>query len=157
MKQKHNGGFSLIETVVAIAILGLIVVPCCSGLLMAIRINEKAQQMMQAQLTVSSAVETLMAEGIRKEIIGDSLFITSYEDSEQNNLMPYDFFTLDENGNIVSRDKDRFANVEISVTPNANASYCTVKVRDEAKLVEVTTSIRVVKTPESEQQGGGGQ
>jgi hypothetical protein len=32
---------------------------------MAIRINEKAQQMMQAQLAVSSAVETLMAEGIK--------------------------------------------------------------------------------------------
>lgn len=68
MKQKHNGGFSLIETVVAIAILGLITVPCTSGLLMSIRLNEKAQQMMQAQLAVSSAVETLMAEGIK----GDS-------------------------------------------------------------------------------------
>lgn len=64
MKQKHNEGFSLIETVVAIAILGLIVVPSCSALLMSIRINEKTQRMMQAQLAVSSAVETLMAEGI---------------------------------------------------------------------------------------------
>ena len=64
MKRKGSGGFSLIETLVAIAILGMVVVPTCTALVMAIRVNEKTDQLLQAQLAVSSAVETLMAEGI---------------------------------------------------------------------------------------------
>ena len=64
MKNKHNAGFSLIEVLVAIALLGIIVVPTCSGLLLSIRMNAKTEELMQSQLAVSSAVETLMAEGI---------------------------------------------------------------------------------------------
>lgn len=66
MKKKHNEGFSLVETLVAITILALIVIPTCSGIVMAFRMNAKADELMQAQLAVSSAVETLMAEGIEK-------------------------------------------------------------------------------------------
>lgn len=64
MKKKHNEGFSLVEVLVAITILALIVIPTCSGIVMALRMNNKADELMQAQLAVSSAVETLMAEGI---------------------------------------------------------------------------------------------
>lgn len=66
MKPKHNEGFSLVEIMVAIALLGLLVVPTCTSLLMAIQINTRTDDMRQAQLAVSSAVETLMAEGIPK-------------------------------------------------------------------------------------------
>lgn len=64
MKHKHNAGFTLIEVLVAITLLGIIVVPTCSGLLLSIRMNAKTEELMQSQLAVSSAVETLMAEGI---------------------------------------------------------------------------------------------
>lgn len=67
MNNKHNAGFSLIEVLVAIVILAAIVVPTCSSLVISHRMNAKTEELMQAQLDVSSAVETLMAEGIKAE------------------------------------------------------------------------------------------
>lgn len=64
MKQTQNAGFSLIEVLIAIVVLGILVVPFSTGLQMAIQINARADDMLQAQLDVSSAVETLMANGI---------------------------------------------------------------------------------------------
>ena len=64
MKPKNNGGFSLIDVLVAIALLGILVVPTCTSLLFSVRMNNRAEEILQAQLAVSSAVETLMAEGI---------------------------------------------------------------------------------------------
>ena len=68
---KRNGGFSLIETLVSIVILGAMVVPTCTALVMSIRLNEKTESMLQAQLAVSSAVETLMASGYSPEMADD--------------------------------------------------------------------------------------
>ena len=67
MKRKHNGGYSLIEVLIAMAVLGIITIPTTSALLTAHRMNVKAENMMVAQLNVSSAIETLMAEGISAE------------------------------------------------------------------------------------------
>lgn len=64
MKHKHNAGYSLVETVVAIAILAIIVTPISTGMVLAFKMNAKTEQLMQAELAVSSAVETLMAKGI---------------------------------------------------------------------------------------------
>ncbi len=64
MKQDRNGGYSLVEILLAIVLLGAIMVPTCTSLVMSIKINDRTDEMMQAQLAVSSAVETLMAEGI---------------------------------------------------------------------------------------------
>ena len=61
---KHNDGFSLIEILVAMVLLGLIVVPITSSLLVSHRINAKTEQLLQAQLAVSSAAEIANAEGI---------------------------------------------------------------------------------------------
>lgn len=68
-KQKYNrtDGFSLIEVIVAITILGFIAVPMLSGLLRSYQLNLRSDERMQAQLAVSSAVETIMAEGFKKE------------------------------------------------------------------------------------------
>ena len=67
MGKKHNGGFSLVETLVSIVLLGALMVPTCTALVMSIRINDKTEQLLKAQLAVSSAVETLMADGITEE------------------------------------------------------------------------------------------
>ena len=64
MKKKHNEGFSLVEVLVAIVILGIFVVPTCSSLIMTFQMNQKTAQMLKAQQAVSSAVEELKATGI---------------------------------------------------------------------------------------------
>lgn len=64
MKRKHNGGYSLIEILIAIAVLGIVTIPATTSLLTAHRVNVQAEKMLTAQLQVSSAVETLMAVGI---------------------------------------------------------------------------------------------
>ena len=64
MGRKNNEGFSLIEVLVAIVLLGALVVPTCSGLVMSLRMNRRTEEMMHEKLAVSSAVEILMAEGI---------------------------------------------------------------------------------------------
>ena len=71
--RKHNqtAGFSLIEVLVAITILGLVVVPIGSSLVLSFRLNARSEQMLQAQLAVSSAVETIMAEGFDPSIEED--------------------------------------------------------------------------------------
>lgn len=64
MKKKHNEGFSLVEVLVAIVILGIFVVPTCSSLVLSFQMNQKTAQMLKAQQAVSSAVEELKAKGI---------------------------------------------------------------------------------------------
>ena len=143
MKQTKNGGFSLIETVVAIAILGLITVPCTSGLLMSIRLNEKAQQMMQAQLAVSSAVETLMAEGIDQTI-----FAAACPNEGQTAL--YDMYnvTFDEDGTAHAAlgEVDQYPGVKILITKEKNTGLCKVWVGDDGDNLAVDTYIRTVES-----------
>lgn len=80
-KLKNNGGFSLVETLVAIVILGLITVPVLSGMTVAIRAMNYSEQMIQSQLAVSSAVETLMAEGIKEaNLAGDVYSLSGHTD-----------------------------------------------------------------------------
>lgn len=68
-KQKHNQteGFSLVEVMVSIAILGLVAVPMLTGLLFSFRLNQRSDEKLQAQLAVSNAVETIMAEGFNED------------------------------------------------------------------------------------------
>ena len=68
MKRK-DAGFSLVEVLVSIVILALVVVPLCTGLVMSVRMNAKADALLQAQLAVSSEIEKLMATGIDENSI----------------------------------------------------------------------------------------
>lgn len=66
---KHLGrsdmnGFSLIEVIVGIAILGIVTLPVCAGLVLSFHLNTASRSLMTAQLQASAVVETLMAEGI---------------------------------------------------------------------------------------------
>lgn len=117
MKQKHNGGFSLIEVLVAMVLLGALVVPTCSALVMCARLNAKSDDLLQAQLAVSSAVETLMAEGIKVDVTDGT---NNYE--------------------------DRFEGVEVTVSQdNEDTPYYRVEVKctdSELEEVVITTYIR---------------
>lgn len=126
MKRKHNAGFSLIEILVAIVLLGAIAVPTCTSLVMSVRMNARTEDMMQAQLAVSSAVETLMAEGI-----------TGPSDE-------YDFSEVEIDGTKV--EVDQFPDVEIMTDGTAGDPYYTVTVTSNDDLVSVTTYIRAAGT-----------
>ena len=65
MKHRNDAGFTLVEVMVAIVIVGLITVPMTSGLVLGMKTLARAEQMMESQLAVSSAVEKLMATGIK--------------------------------------------------------------------------------------------
>ena len=54
--KERTAGFSLLEVVVAIAIIGLISAPICSSLILAGRINAHSQAVMEAHLNVRTAV-----------------------------------------------------------------------------------------------------
>ena len=65
-QRRHNrtAGFSLIEVVVGIALLGLVSAPICASLVLSVRLNSHAQALMHARLQTAGVVETLLAEGI---------------------------------------------------------------------------------------------
>ena len=68
MKVKNNAGFSLVEVVVAMAILASVIIPVCTGMMVSVRVNAKAEAMLKAKIAVSSAVETMMAKGYSEQL-----------------------------------------------------------------------------------------
>lgn len=68
MKKENNAGYSLIEVLAAILLLGILSVPLCNSLVMGHKMNVKSQTLLQEQLAVSAAVEQLMSEGIRTDV-----------------------------------------------------------------------------------------
>ena len=121
MKRKHNEGFTLVEMLVSIVILAAIVIPTCTSLVLSYRLNAKAREMMQAQLAVSSAVETLMAKGITDE------YVTSLTKVEAEDNTHY--YTSTE-----------FPCLRFVLTDDG--AYYSVKVMDEEEQVTVDTSVR---------------
>lgn len=117
VRKKNNAGFSLIEVLLSIVILAAVVIPTCSAMVMSYRLNAKSEQMMQSQLAVSSAVETLMASGITDD----------YIDSLQKG----------EDGSYIS---SQFDGLVFRLTENSG--YYDVTVTDSEGLVEVATAIR---------------
>lgn len=63
-RKQRTAGFTLVEVIVAIAIMGLVSAPICVSLVLAGRLNARSRAVMEAELEVRTAVETLMAEGI---------------------------------------------------------------------------------------------
>lgn len=139
MKKQNNAGYSLIEVLVAIALLGALVVPISTSLVMGHRMNLKATQLLEAQLAVSSAVETLMAEGI------------SHACDPAN---PNEYYDVDEAGN------DRFPDVKVvTACPDGmtleTPPYFDVIVTSNDDSVSVTTTIRAGGPDEIGGEGDG--
>ena len=126
MKNKQDGGFSLIEAVLAMVILALIVVPTCTSLVLSFRVNAKAEALLQAQLAVSSAVEELMAKGIVDQKAEEAI----------TNQHLYDIVPSNED----NPETDLFPDVKIAVTQDGDCYK--VDVTDNNDLVTVTTYIR---------------
>lgn len=116
MKKKHNEGFSLVEIMISIVVLAAMVVPTCTALVLAVKMNDDAQLLMQEQLTVSSVVEQLMAEGI---VLEDSAFDGKDEYTETR------------------------SGVHITIQKIDDKPYYQVTVKDEDDpMITVTTFIR---------------
>lgn len=129
MKEKNNGGFSLVEVLLAMMILAAIVIPVCSGILLSVRMDTRANDVLQARVAVSSAVETLMAQGITHES-------NEYDMVEETDLFPD-------------------VSIETKAEPEGAdpASYYLVTVKDAKSLVTVTTKIHAAPAPQEENKG----
>ncbi len=126
MYNKKNGGFSLIEVLLSIVILAAVVIPTCTSMVMSYRLNAKSEQMLQAQLAVSSAVEKLMATGIT----GD--FVQALDDTKS-----------DEDGFAPSPE---FDGLLFKITLPEGEKYYEITVMDSEGLVKVSTAIRKAVT-----------
>lgn len=129
MKEKNNGGFSLVEVLLAMMILAAIVIPVCSGILLSVRMDTRANDVLQARVAVSSAVETLMAQGITHES-------AEYDIVEETDLFPD-------------------VSIETKAEPEGAdpASCYLVTVKDAKSLVTVTTKIHAAPAPQEENKG----
>lgn len=128
MKRSCAAGFSLLEVIVAIAILGLVVVPVCSGLLVSARINQRSESLLQAQMDVTTAVETLMAERINT-----------------SKLTP-----VGDGGEYTT---DRFPGVTVTAEKAADGTFTVTVASTREESVVVTTTIRAAAS--SGTNGGG--
>lgn len=137
MKKENNAGYSLIEVLAAILLLGILSVPLCNSLVMGHKMNVKSQTLLQAQLEVSAAVEQLMAEGITEE--DETYDVTEGPGGE-----------------------DRFPDVKIKTIQAETDSgellpYYEVTVTSETDLnVSVITYIRAAESESTEPSGEGG-
>ena len=132
MKRKHNEGFTLVELLVSIVILAAIVLPTCTSLVLSYRLNAKAREMMQAQLAVSSAVETLMAQGIDPDRAKALL---------ENGQAVYDYAWDAAKGEPCKTDD--YPGVVITITEyKSDKGYFSLTVMDDASMVTVTTQVR---------------
>ena len=127
MKKKYNEGFTLVEMLVSIVILAAIVIPTCTSLVLSYRMNAKTDEMLQAQLAVSSTVETLMASGITNE----------FKESMEN------VGVLEGTTGVFTCTSKEFPGLKFTLKDCGD--YYDITVTDEAGLAEVTTSIRVAK------------
>lgn len=144
MRKKHNEGFTLVELLVSIVILAAIVIPTCTSLVLSYRMNAKTDDLMQAQLAVSSAVETLMAKGITKE------FVEAVKASQEETDPPQVVEENEAQPQTIEGTCDEFPGLKFVLEDKGD--YYDVTVMDEEKLVEVKTSIRDLTTS----KGGNG-
>ena len=135
MKKKHNEGFTLVELLVSIVILAAIVIPTCTSIVLSYRMNAKTDKMMQAQLAVSSTVDTLMAEGMDGDRI-DAIIAHS-----EDTIIVYDFVWNAETNQF--SETDNYPDVIITIDKdNSKDGYSAVAVTDNEGLITVNTHVR---------------
>lgn len=130
-QRRHNrtAGFSLIEVVVGIALLGLVTAPVCASLVLSVRLNSHSQALMNARLQASGVVETLLAEGVNVDATvgeGENKSLVWGEDSGS--------WTRTMDGAVVTAEKndedDSFYKVTVTCTVGEEEVVFTTQVRD---------------------------
>lgn len=109
MKQ-NNLGFSLIETLVAMAILAAFSVSICTCMLLSLRMNGKTESLMQEQMAVSSAVEALMATGVDGSETDDTFEGVSVSSTAVDDKPYYHVTVKSKGGNVTVTTQIRAAN-----------------------------------------------
>ncbi|MBR5490653.1 MAG: type II secretion system protein [Oscillospiraceae bacterium] len=145
---KNKQGSTLLEIIVAIAILGLMVAPVCASLVLSFRLNAESEKILQARLLVESTVEQLMAEGLVYEGTKDDAGNISYSLA---NKFP-------ENVK-VNPDSNDYFDIYISITqdsePDESSWYKVTVWSGECTDVSVTTNIRIASASTVPAQEGG--
>lgn len=101
--KRGTAGFSLVETIVAIAILGLLSAPICASLLLAGRINTHSRAVLDAQLAVRTTVETLMESGISENTDLNTEFPNmKIEKDREDSSSPYYKVTVSDEADLVT-------------------------------------------------------
>lgn len=155
LNEKHNGGFSLVEVLLAMLILSAIVIPVCSSILLSVHVNTRANDVLQARVEVSSAVETLMAQGIPWDYQGEDLLGEEFAETGicVQIVKPAGTEALADGEAEEPEEEAKPAYFEVTVSDSK-----------EDPLVTVTTKIRAVEPPEETvpeestaptEQGGG--
>ena len=145
---KNKQGSTLLEIIVAIAILGLMVAPVCASLVLSFRLNAESERILQARLLVESTVEQLMAEGLVYEGTKDDAGNVSYSLAN----------TFPENVGINQEGTEQH-DIIVTITEDSNptddAWYpVTVRSTQSAELL-VETNIRVSIIAPAEKGGDG--
>lgn len=97
---KNKGGFSLLEVVISIALVGLVATPICSSIVLSHRMNAKSEAILQARLAVTAVVEELQAKGYDPDDETNSTLIDHDSATPDNEKDPC-FYTItvkDEDG-----------------------------------------------------------
>ena len=88
MKKQNDAGFTLVEVMVSVVIVGLITIPLTSGMVLASKTLNQAEQMMEDQQAVSSIVERMMATGVSEEFETEENGVVIVSEKE-NGTDPY--------------------------------------------------------------------
>ena len=149
MRKKNNEGSSLLEIVIAIAVLAAVVIPVCSSLVLSHKVNAKTEKLMQAQLEVSSIVETLMAKGIPADY--HALVAMDPENIEDPDIVEEAIWWIEWHA--------RYKETVDITRDNEDIPYYNIKVTsqvDEGVAVETTVRVTSAVLPQDPGQGGGG-
>ena len=142
---KNKQGSTLLEIIVAIAILGLMVAPVCASLVLSFRLNAESEKILQARLLVESTVEQLMAEGL------------VYEKTEEET--EYRLANVFSENVKVNPDSNDYFDIYISITqddePDESSWYKVTVWSGECTDVSVTTNIRIASAIIVPAQEGG--
>ena len=135
MKRNNNGGFSLVEVLLAMLILSAIVIPVCTGIVLSVKVNTRANDILKTRVTVSSAVETLMAQGIPWDYQGEDLLGEAFAElGLQVKIEPY-----------VESKTQKDTEETPEEAPKPAFFLVTVSDRKQDPLVVITTKIRAVE------------
>lgn len=83
-RKRASAGFSLVEVVAAITVLGLVVAGVSTSLVTSIQFNARTEQRLQAELAVANAVERMRAVGYVPDTNYDGVTVTWTEDAGDN-------------------------------------------------------------------------